>query len=133
MVGYFGAVAQDNGEPLLDEAGDEIPLVLPALAVGDPSAAVLRKRFRMNNIPTRRPGMKAVKDGVDHVRELICNEAGFRTILIHPRCKNLISEIAEGYRYPDPGSRNNENPIPENDHLVDSLRYWSTARVKINQ
>lgn len=132
MVEYFGAVAQDDGEPLLNESGDEVPLVLPAIAVGDPSAAVLRKRFRLANIPTRRPGMKAVNDGVDLVRELICNESGVRTIIIHPRCKNLISEISEGYRYPDPSKRNNENPVDENGHACDGLRYWASARSRIS-
>ena len=43
---------------------------------------------------------------------------------IHVSCQNLITEL-ETYRYPDkkPEHNTQENPIKENDHACDALRY----------
>jgi len=64
--------------------------------------------------------VKDVPWGIDKVRELFKQ----RRIKIHPRCVNLINEL-ETYRYPEKRSNQNEkeDPIKENDHLVDCLRY----------
>jgi PBSX family phage terminase large subunit len=63
---------------------------------------------------------KDVEKGIDSVREL------FKTnrIHIHNSCQNLIAEL-ETYRYKEhSGEGNNpEEPVKENDHALDALRY----------
>lgn len=58
--------------------------------------------------------------GIDKVRELFKQ----RRIVIHPRCINLINEL-ETYHYPESKGEGNEKeePVKENDHLMDSIRY----------
>lgn len=58
--------------------------------------------------------------GIDKVRELFKQ----RRIVIHPRCVNLINEL-ETYHYPESKGEGNEKeePVKENDHLMDSIRY----------
>lgn len=136
MVKYFGRVERKDRitakwEPVFDEDGNEIPKVMPAIAIGDPSAAVLRRQLRDANIPTRRPGIKDVREGISHVRGLIEDGQGYRVVKVHPRCSNLITELTEGYIYPEEGTRSDEEkPIDANNHAADALRYYLTARVK---
>lgn len=59
---------------------------------------------------------KSIKVGIDKVRELIRN----RRLFIHKRCVNTINEI-ESYRYDEKLSK--EEPVKENDHAMDALRY----------
>lgn len=63
---------------------------------------------------------KDIASGIDQVRELFKQ----RRITIHPRCVNLINEL-ETYAYPEKrdGKNEYEDPIKENDHLCDCLRY----------
>lgn len=63
---------------------------------------------------------KDVVAGIDAVRELFKQ----RRIKIHKSCINLIMEL-ETYSYPDkkPDRNEQEVPIKENDHCLDSLRY----------
>ena len=58
--------------------------------------------------------------GIDRVRELFKQ----RRIVVHPRCINLINEL-ETYHYPESRGDLNEKeePVKENDHLMDSIRY----------
>ncbi len=62
----------------------------------------------------------SVRNGINAVREL------FRTgkLKIHVSCQNLIWEL-ETYSYPEKKDQHNpeENPIKENDHALDALRY----------
>lgn len=62
----------------------------------------------------------SVKHGINVVKELF--KSG--RLHINIKCKNLIYEL-ETYSYPDKKDMRNddENPIKENDHLLDSLRY----------
>lgn len=74
----------------------------------------------------RRSGMnvrevnKDVEKGIDTVRTLLKNGK----LKIHASCVNLINEI-QTYSYKDkkPGSNEPEEPIKENDHALDALRY----------
>lgn len=63
---------------------------------------------------------KDVEKGIDSVREL------FKTnrIHIHNSCQNLIAEL-ESYRYKEGNEDGNnpEEPVKENDHALDALRY----------
>jgi len=62
----------------------------------------------------------SIKNGINVVRELFKSNRLF----INKRCRNLIWEL-ETYSYPDKKADHNEeeNPIKENDHAVDALRY----------
>lgn len=62
----------------------------------------------------------SVRNGINTVRELFKSNRLF----IHESCYNLIWEL-ETYSYPDkkPDHNEEENPIKENDHALDALRY----------
>lgn len=62
----------------------------------------------------------SIKNGIDRVRELL--KAG--RLKVNAHCVNLIYEF-ETYTYPDKKDMRNqdENPIKENDHALDALRY----------
>lgn len=62
----------------------------------------------------------SVRNGINTVRELFKSNR----LYIHTSCKNLIWEL-ETYSYPDRKADHNEeeNPIKENDHAVDAVRY----------
>lgn len=63
---------------------------------------------------------KDVPKGIDSVRNMLRN----KRLFIHHSCRNLIWEI-ENYQYKEkkPGQNENEEPVKENDHLLDALRY----------
>lgn len=67
---------------------------------------------------TKGPG--SISKGIDIVRDLFKQNR----IKIHRKCENLIWEL-ETYSYPDKATNRNENedPIKENDHAMDALRY----------
>jgi PBSX family phage terminase large subunit len=65
-------------------------------------------------------GKDSIKTGIDAVRELL--KSG--RLHIHKSCEDLVWEM-EIYSYPDKKDMHNldENPIKENDHALDALRY----------
>ncbi len=62
----------------------------------------------------------SIKNGINKIRSLFKKDKLF----IHASCVNLINEL-ETYSYPDkrPDHNEDENPIKENDHALDALRY----------
>lgn len=72
----------------------------------------------------------SVKNGIDKVRELL--KAG--RLKVHASCLNLIYEF-ETYTYPEKKDMHNpdENPIKENDHALDALRYALASEAGIIQ
>jgi len=76
-----------------------------------------RKRVNVREVIK---GKGSVQNGISTVRELFKQGR----LNIHESCQNLIWEI-ETYSYPEKKDFQNEpeNPIKENDHLVDCLRY----------
>jgi hypothetical protein len=70
-----------------------------------------------------------IVDGVEKIRQYLCNGQGEIRLRIHPRCQRLIRAM-QCYRYGDAGS---ELPLKdgEHDHLIDALRYffinWQTS------
>lgn len=62
----------------------------------------------------------SIKNGIDKIRALFKQNK----LMIHEACQNLISEL-ETYAYAEkrPDHNENENPIKENDHALDALRY----------
>jgi PBSX family phage terminase large subunit len=69
-------------------------------------------------------GKDSIKSGISKVRELLKRGKLF----IHQDCVALIAEF-ETYRYPDPKPDKNEdeNPVKEDDHALDALRYALTT------
>ena len=110
---------------------------LPELAVGSPEAVELRERFRRADIPARSKPHKIV-EGIKTVRQLIKDGQGHRALQVHPRCKNLIREFTQDYRYHDDeedtsqerGSRNDETPRDKYNHGSDAVRYWCYMRAR---
>lgn len=72
------------------------------------------------NIREVTKGKNSVKSGIDRVRDLFKQNK----LHINKRCVNLIGEL-ESYSYGDSkdGGDVAENPVKENDDLLDSLRY----------
>ncbi len=62
----------------------------------------------------------SIQNGINRVRTLLKTNK----LRIHRSCLNLIQEF-ETYSYPEkrPGVNEYENPIKENDHALDALRY----------
>lgn len=62
----------------------------------------------------------SIKNGISKIRALFKQNK----LHIHSSCTNLITEL-ETYSYPDkrPDHNEEENPIKENDHALDALRY----------
>jgi len=62
----------------------------------------------------------SVKNGINRIRQLL----KMGKLHIHKSCVNLISEF-ETYTYPEkrPDHNEEENPVKENDHALDALRY----------
>ena len=88
----------------------------------DPESAsgVQEMRKRGVNVRDVIKGKDSIRNGINKVRELF--KSG--RLHIHVSCSNLIWEL-ETYSYPEKKSFKNEeeNPIKENDHAVDALRY----------
>lgn len=106
---------------------------LPVLAVGSPEAVALREHFRKAGIAVRSPGGVGIVEGIKAVRRLVCDGQGVRSLQVNRRCTNLISELTDGYRYPDSNGaprRDEEKPLDGNDHAADALRYWVSVRMR---
>lgn len=88
----------------------------------DPESPGAIKELTKLKVPVREviKGKDSIKNGIAKVTEL------FKTnkLFINKRCENLIYEL-ETYSYPDKKDLHNpdENPIKENDHACDALRY----------
>ena len=100
---------------------------LPELAVGSSEAVQLMRRFREANIPAR-GGTHHIVDGIKIVRQLILDGNGVRSLQVNRRCKGLINELTNTYRYPDGVRRDSEKPEDGGDHSADALRYWVHMR-----
>lgn len=100
------------------------------IAVGDPSAAELKEAMRQADIPAR--GVKRdVIESIKRVRWLVLDGEGKRRLIVHPRCKNLIGEMSDGYRYPDGTNATGViKPIKRDDHGPDAIAYYSALRTR---
>ena len=99
----------------------------PELAYIDSSAAMFKANLWKRDIITH-GATHPVGEGIKNLRRLICDANGVRLVRVHPRCQNLIRELA-GYQQ-DPHARfeNGEpKPLKIDDHGPDALRYltWS--------
>lgn len=88
----------------------------------DPESPGAIKELKSHGVAVRDvvKGKDSIKNGITKVREL------FKTgrLKIHQRCQNLIIEM-ETYHYADrkPDHNEDENPVKENDHAMDAMRY----------
>lgn len=100
------------------------------IAVCDPSAVQLMGSMRRADIPAR--GAKCgVIEGIQNLERFVRNADGQILLRVHPRCRNFIQEMSEGYRYPDGDTRSGDvKPIKEQDHGPDALRYWAWLRMR---
>jgi hypothetical protein len=111
----------------------------PELAAVSHEAPQLRDRLRKANIPARNWLSSKVEGGegstrvaaIKATRALIKDGNGQRVIKVNRRCKELISEITQGYRYPE-GKRSNpdDRPADGNDHLCEALESWVWLRAR---
>jgi hypothetical protein len=110
---------------------------VPEIAAVSHEASQLRDRLRRADIPAR--NWLASKKGSGHsvrvaaikkTRALLCDSKGQRVIKINRRCKNLIWEIANGYRYPDGKHGADDAPADGNDHACEALESWVWLRMK---
>lgn len=88
----------------------------------DPASASGVEELRQRGVNVRDviKGSDSIRNGINTVRELFKSNRLF----IHIDCVNLIMEL-ETYAYPEkkPDQNEQENPIKENDHALDALRY----------
>lgn len=88
----------------------------------DPESASGTEELRRRGVNVRDviKNRDSVRNGINAVRELF----KANRLFIHEDCKNLIWEL-ETYAYPEkkPDHNEEENPVKENDHALDALRY----------
>lgn len=88
----------------------------------DPASASGNAELRNRGVNVREviKNQDSIRNGISLVRELF----KANRLFISANCVNLISEL-ETYAYPDkrPDRNDDENPIKENDHALDALRY----------
>ena len=109
----------------------------PELAVVSHEAPALRTRLRTANIPARNWLAKRATSerstrvaAIKATRALMRDSKGQRVIRVHRRCKNLIWEITEGYRYPEGKHRPDDRPEDGNDHACEALESWVWLRAR---
>lgn len=100
---------------------------MPEVAMVSPEAKELQQRLRLADIPARK-AKNDILQGIETVRELICDGNGVRTLKVNRRAKNFIREVTEGYVYPEGKHRDNEKPQDGNDHAPEAFRYWAHTR-----
>lgn len=83
-------------------------------------SGILELKRRGVNVREVLKNKDSVKNGINVVRELF----NTNRLRIHESCINLIWEL-ETYSYPEskPDRNDEENPVKENDHALDALRY----------
>lgn len=103
---------------------------LPEIAIGGTESVKLMRQFREANI-TARGGTHSIVEGINHMRALVRDGRGYRSLQVSPKCHNLIREMMQGYQYPTNSTRrDNELPEDKDNHAVDALRYWCWLRGK---
>lgn len=126
MNGYAGTHALERAAAWCRENG----VRLPDIAIGGTESVQLMKRFRLADIPAR-GGTHEIVQGIGLMRRLVCDGQNYRTLQVNRRCKNLLREMTRDYRYPDAGTRkDNEMPLDAENHAVDALRYWCFLRAR---
>lgn len=88
----------------------------------DPESASGIEELRRRGVNVREvvKNKDSIRNGINTVREML----NTNRLRIHTSCSNLIWEL-ETYSYPEskPDRNEEENPVKENDHALDALRY----------
>ena len=100
----------------------------PRWIVADPedkgARLALSRDHGIANVPARK-GKGSVKNGINNVCELLAPDVeGNPHLIVHDRCKNLITEF-EQYVWDESGvGESKDQPRPrQKDHALDALRY----------
>lgn len=105
------------------QIGDYTAAVKSNECYPDPESAGGVEELKRRGVNVREviKGKDSVKNGIDTVREAF--KQG-KIMINRDRCPNLIWEL-ETYHYAErrPDHNENENPVKEDDHAVDALRY----------
>lgn len=113
------------------ETNDIIAALKPNKAFPDPASAGAIADLKRKGVNVREvvKGADSIKNGIDRVRELFKADK----LKIASTCINTIMEL-ETYSYPDkkPDKNEYEDPIKENDHAMDALRYAIMMSVTSN-
>lgn len=88
----------------------------------DPESSSGVEELKRRGVNTREvnKGPDSIVHGIDKMRDLFLSNR----LMIHTSCLDLIAEL-ESYSYPEPRTFHNlnENPMDENNHAIDALRY----------
>jgi hypothetical protein len=94
----------------------------PEIAYVDSSAAMFKGAIWQRGIQAT-GATHTVVEGIKNLRQFICDDNGVRLLQVHPRCENLIREMAQ-YRNADKGATGGEQrPLKIDDHGPDAIRY----------
>jgi len=97
----------------------------PVYVVIDPSAASFKLEVRKLGIRVK-DADNAVLDGIRHTSNLFEN----KKLFVHESCENTIKEL-QSYAWDEKAAQNGkEQPIKENDHTCDALRYFAKTIIK---
>lgn len=115
---FYHDASQHGGKGLLEaqkvEAGRSISTGAESIEI-DPAAAGLKLAYRSAGFPVRDADNDVIA-GISRVADRF----GHDRLTIDPGCVNLIKEL-EGYQWKDNAKK--DEPVKENDHAVDALRY----------
>jgi len=94
----------------------------------DPSGLEAAIKMKRSGIRGLRPANNEVINGIQHVKEFLSILGEQPSLMVHPRCVNLIEEF-ETYVWDrdkrvDYADDFKEQPKKENDHALDALRYF---------
>lgn len=109
---------------------------LPQLAAVAHEAVELRDELRRADITARNWMAFKVAAGstrveaIKRTRELIADGNGYRALMVHKRCRNLLDEIRSGYKYPEGKNKLDEHPADGNDHACEATENWVWLRLR---
>jgi hypothetical protein len=122
--------SQHLGQTCIDELKElckALRLPLPRRAYGSHEAVEFRQLLRRAGMALPRREAAPVEEGIKHLRSLVRDAQGVRTLLVHRRCTRLLYEIREGYQYPALGG---DVPLDQDNHACDALRTWAWWRTR---
>jgi hypothetical protein len=102
-------------------------LRIPTAAAVSHESPQLRARLKGAGIPARSwletpsAGASTRVAAIKLTRSMFCDAQKRRTILVNRRCKHLVWEITQGYRYPEGRHGADDKPADANDHACEAL------------
>lgn len=110
---YQRGMSASDITAMIEDACDENP---PEAVYIDPSAAAYISDLAGDGYPVEK-AVNDVQTGIQRVAS-----AFGVGLTVDPSCVHTIAEF-ESYQYPDERRANSDNPIKQNDHCMDALRY----------